>query len=252
MLHNIGHFTGKKGYHKQSYRIIMNGDHLHGYSAEEIKLIALLARHHRKKLPKLDHSSFKEIPKEVNILLQSFCTDLSERYASGKEVMYVYFCIFFGLFSGIARMYSNAGVANNLSRFLEFWTPAIDMMDYLQVFSGLEDRNLLSSTMLPSTESENTAEDLRQELEYFKKSLSSEDNIARLCFDIKSVPFELPSTNHNCALQCLNFQWPVLHLRMTKLLIDQWRQHALKCLNFQVPTTIVQKNFSRVLREGKL
>lgn len=23
MLHNIGHFTGKKGYHKQSYRIIM-------------------------------------------------------------------------------------------------------------------------------------------------------------------------------------------------------------------------------------
>lgn len=73
----------------------------------KLQLIALLARHHRKKLPKLDHSSFKEIPKEVNILLQSFCTDLSETYASGKEVMYVYFCIFFGLFSGEEEIQSS-------------------------------------------------------------------------------------------------------------------------------------------------
>ncbi|KAL5783825.1 hypothetical protein ACOSP7_008854 [Xanthoceras sorbifolium] len=64
LLHNIGLFICKKGYHKQSYRIIMNGDHLYGYSAEEIKLIALLARHHRKKLPKLGHASLKEFPEE--------------------------------------------------------------------------------------------------------------------------------------------------------------------------------------------
>ncbi|XP_048324109.1 uncharacterized protein LOC107411814 isoform X2 [Ziziphus jujuba] len=65
MLHNIGHFTGKKGFHKQSYLIIMNGDSLRGYSTEEVKLVALLVRHHRKKLPKLDHASFKEFPKEL-------------------------------------------------------------------------------------------------------------------------------------------------------------------------------------------
>ncbi|KZV57692.1 hypothetical protein F511_03152 [Dorcoceras hygrometricum] len=54
LLHNIGLHAGKKGYHKQSYRIIMNGDHLHGYSEEEIKKIGLLARYHRKKFPKSD------------------------------------------------------------------------------------------------------------------------------------------------------------------------------------------------------
>lgn len=54
LLHNIGLYTGKKGYHKQSYRVIVNGDLLHGYSEEEIKLIALLVRYHRKKYPKRD------------------------------------------------------------------------------------------------------------------------------------------------------------------------------------------------------
>ncbi|KAL3843517.1 hypothetical protein ACJIZ3_000920 [Penstemon smallii] len=51
LLHNIGLCTGEKGYHKKSYRVIVNGDHLHGYTKEEIKLIAFLVRHHRKKFP---------------------------------------------------------------------------------------------------------------------------------------------------------------------------------------------------------
>ncbi|KAI4301719.1 hypothetical protein L6164_034969 [Bauhinia variegata] len=54
LLHSIGLVNGKKDYHKQSYHIIMNGDHLSGYNAEEVKLIALLARHHRKKFPESD------------------------------------------------------------------------------------------------------------------------------------------------------------------------------------------------------
>ncbi|KAL1546190.1 exopolyphosphatase isoform X2 [Salvia divinorum] len=54
LLHNIGLYAGEKGYHKQSYRVIMNGDHLCGYTEEEIKLTALLVRYHRKKYPKKD------------------------------------------------------------------------------------------------------------------------------------------------------------------------------------------------------
>ncbi|XP_021283462.1 uncharacterized protein LOC110415972 isoform X4 [Herrania umbratica] len=65
LLHNIGLIDGKKGYHKQSYHIIMNGNHLQGYSAEEVKLIALLTRHHRKKLPKFGHASFNEFGDEA-------------------------------------------------------------------------------------------------------------------------------------------------------------------------------------------
>ncbi|GFY89025.1 hypothetical protein Acr_06g0009650 [Actinidia rufa] len=65
LLHNIGLFTVKKGYHKQSYHIIMDSDQLRGYNYEEVKIIALLARHHKKKFPKLDHHSLQGFTKEV-------------------------------------------------------------------------------------------------------------------------------------------------------------------------------------------
>ncbi|GFY89027.1 hypothetical protein Acr_06g0009670 [Actinidia rufa] len=59
LLHNIGLFTVKKGYHKQSYHIIM--------------IIALLARHHRKKFPKLDHHSLQGFTKEVKQKFRNLC-----------------------------------------------------------------------------------------------------------------------------------------------------------------------------------
>ncbi|XP_023645202.1 uncharacterized protein LOC17900328 [Capsella rubella] len=64
-LHNIGIITGKKGYHKQSYHIIKNGDHLRSYAAEEVELIAMLMRYQRKKFPKLDRAPLKNFPEEV-------------------------------------------------------------------------------------------------------------------------------------------------------------------------------------------
>ncbi|KAL8061581.1 hypothetical protein ABFX02_02G094900 [Erythranthe guttata] len=70
LLHNIGMSTGKKGYHKQSYFVIMNGDELQAYSKEEIKIIALLVRYHRKKFPKNDvlEGSSKEVRQKFRIL----------------------------------------------------------------------------------------------------------------------------------------------------------------------------------------
>ncbi|KDP23414.1 hypothetical protein JCGZ_23247 [Jatropha curcas] len=73
LLHNIGLFTGKKGYHKQTYRIITSGDYLQGYSDEEVKLIALLTRHHRKKFPKSDHSTIAEISEELKKRFRILC-----------------------------------------------------------------------------------------------------------------------------------------------------------------------------------
>ncbi|MCL7022922.1 hypothetical protein MKW94_001035, partial [Papaver nudicaule] len=64
LLHNIGLFIGKKGYHKHSYHIIKNGQHLHGYSTEEVELIALLVKHHRKKFPKSTQGSLEGFQKE--------------------------------------------------------------------------------------------------------------------------------------------------------------------------------------------
>ncbi|KAF8387782.1 hypothetical protein HHK36_026437 [Tetracentron sinense] len=73
LLHNIGQFTGKKGYHKQSYHIIKNGDHLHGYDTEEAELIALLVRYHRKKFPRFSHAPFRGFPKEVKQKFRILC-----------------------------------------------------------------------------------------------------------------------------------------------------------------------------------
>lgn len=74
LLHNIGHVVEKKGYHKISYKIIMNGGHLHGYCCEEIKLIALLVKFQRKRFPKHDHGSLKELSVEMGTKFQVFCS----------------------------------------------------------------------------------------------------------------------------------------------------------------------------------
>ncbi|KAJ8572816.1 hypothetical protein K7X08_009327 [Anisodus acutangulus] len=76
LLHKIGLYVGKKGYHKQSYHIIMNGDHLHGYNEEEVKLIALLVRHHRKKLPECDHVVPEELTEEMRGKFRILCAIL--------------------------------------------------------------------------------------------------------------------------------------------------------------------------------
>nr|GEZ32229.1 HD subdomain, putative isoform 1 [Tanacetum cinerariifolium] len=74
LLHNIGLINGKKGYHKRSYHIIMNGEHLHGYNAEDVKIIALFARHHKKKILKLNHDSLSEFTDEMKHKMRGLCT----------------------------------------------------------------------------------------------------------------------------------------------------------------------------------
>ncbi|KAA8545230.1 hypothetical protein F0562_020014 [Nyssa sinensis] len=73
LLHNIGLLSGKKGYHKQSYHIIMNDNHLHGYSTEEVELIALLVKHHRKKFPKFHRAALQRFAKEVKRKFKILC-----------------------------------------------------------------------------------------------------------------------------------------------------------------------------------
>ncbi|XP_057549904.1 uncharacterized protein LOC130828114 isoform X2 [Amaranthus tricolor] len=62
MLHNVGLYFGKKGYHKRSYSIVMS--ELDGYSIVENQLIAQLARYHRKKFPNIELISLQGVSKE--------------------------------------------------------------------------------------------------------------------------------------------------------------------------------------------
>ncbi|PPD69311.1 hypothetical protein GOBAR_DD33809 [Gossypium barbadense] len=70
LLHNIGLSTGKKGYHKKSYHIIMNGNHLRGYSAEEVKLFLqdTIGRNY----PSWNDASFNEL-KEAKQKFKVLC-----------------------------------------------------------------------------------------------------------------------------------------------------------------------------------
>ncbi|KAJ6928434.1 hypothetical protein NC652_012514 [Populus alba x Populus x berolinensis] len=68
-------FSGKKGIKSaaQCSSIAKNGNHLQGYSAEEVKLIALLTRHHRKKFPKFDGGSLQEFAEELKQKFRVLC-----------------------------------------------------------------------------------------------------------------------------------------------------------------------------------
>ncbi|HEY8667708.1 MAG TPA: Ppx/GppA phosphatase family protein [Tepidisphaeraceae bacterium] len=57
MLHDIGWHIGGRGHHKHSLYLILHG-RLKNFSAEEIAIIANLARYHRKALPKTAHAAY--------------------------------------------------------------------------------------------------------------------------------------------------------------------------------------------------
>ena len=61
MLHNIGRFVGHGAHHRHSYYLISNTEHLAGFHKHETRLIALVARYHRKSEPKPSHTEFAKL-----------------------------------------------------------------------------------------------------------------------------------------------------------------------------------------------
>ena len=60
MLHDIGWHISRERHHKHSKYLIENG-HLRGFSAEEVSVIANVARYHRKSMPSLEDKSYKKL-----------------------------------------------------------------------------------------------------------------------------------------------------------------------------------------------
>ena len=53
-LHDIGNHISYEKHHRHSYYLIKNGD-LRGFEPEEIDVIALVTRYHRRATPKREH-----------------------------------------------------------------------------------------------------------------------------------------------------------------------------------------------------
>jgi len=60
MLHDIGWCRGAKGHHKSAYDII-TGRPPDELSPDEVQMVALIARYHRKKGPSLEHPPFARL-----------------------------------------------------------------------------------------------------------------------------------------------------------------------------------------------
>jgi exopolyphosphatase/guanosine-5'-triphosphate,3'-diphosphate pyrophosphatase len=71
LLANVGLYVSHSGHHKHSYYVIRNSDRLTGFTDHEIELIALLARYHRKSVPKAKHPEFARLRPEDQELVRA-------------------------------------------------------------------------------------------------------------------------------------------------------------------------------------
>jgi exopolyphosphatase/guanosine-5'-triphosphate,3'-diphosphate pyrophosphatase len=61
LLHDIGWHIGRTGHHKHSMYLILHGD-LKSFSEDEVRVIANIARYHRKATPKTKHEEYSQLP----------------------------------------------------------------------------------------------------------------------------------------------------------------------------------------------
>jgi exopolyphosphatase/guanosine-5'-triphosphate,3'-diphosphate pyrophosphatase len=76
LLHQVGLAISHSGYHKHSYYIIRNSEQMVGFSNSEIEIIALIARYHRKSIPKPKHLEFGAISSEDQIFVKKLASFL--------------------------------------------------------------------------------------------------------------------------------------------------------------------------------
>ena len=63
LLHDIGNHISYEKHHRHSYYLIKNGD-LRGFEPEEIAIIALVTRYHRRAIPQKEHEGMGDLSKE--------------------------------------------------------------------------------------------------------------------------------------------------------------------------------------------
>jgi len=61
LLHDIGTHISYERHHRHSYYLIKNGD-LRGFDPDEIEVVALVARYHRRGTPKRSHEEYSKLP----------------------------------------------------------------------------------------------------------------------------------------------------------------------------------------------
>lgn len=60
LLHDVGHHIDHQNHHRHSYYLVTNGE-LHGFTRDELEIIGLVARYHRKSAPKASDPEYRAL-----------------------------------------------------------------------------------------------------------------------------------------------------------------------------------------------
>ena len=83
MVHEVGGFVSNRAHHKHSYYLIDNSE-IFGIGREELRLVALVARYHRRSPPKSSHLEYVSMPRERRMVVSKLAAIL--RVADALEV----------------------------------------------------------------------------------------------------------------------------------------------------------------------
>jgi exopolyphosphatase/guanosine-5'-triphosphate,3'-diphosphate pyrophosphatase len=75
LLHEIGLFVGIAGYHKHTMYLIQNSE-LFGLSQRDLRLVAQVARYHRRASPKPSHSGYANLNREDRVIVSKLASIL--------------------------------------------------------------------------------------------------------------------------------------------------------------------------------
>ena len=82
LLHDIGVHISYGRHHKHSYYLVRNGD-LRGFEPEEVEVIALVARYHRRGVPKRSHEGYGDLSSQLRRSVKTLAAML--RVAEGLD-----------------------------------------------------------------------------------------------------------------------------------------------------------------------
>jgi len=75
LLHDIGTHISYERHHRHSYYLIKNGD-LRGFDPDEIEVVALVARYHRRGTPKRSHEEYSRLPAQLRRTVRTLASIL--------------------------------------------------------------------------------------------------------------------------------------------------------------------------------
>jgi exopolyphosphatase/guanosine-5'-triphosphate,3'-diphosphate pyrophosphatase len=82
LLHEVGMQVSFRGHHRHSYYLIRHSG-LQGFTTDQVRIIANVARYYRKAIPSLEHDNYIELPEELRTLVDILASIL--RIAAGLD-----------------------------------------------------------------------------------------------------------------------------------------------------------------------